>query len=29
MKVIRNADNKLMKARIVDEVQFFETGAFG
>ena len=28
MKVIRNADNKLMKARIVDEVQFFETGAF-
>lgn len=28
MKVIRNADNKLMKARIIDEIQFFETGAF-
>lgn len=28
MKVIRNSDNKLMKARIVDEEQFIETGYF-
>lgn len=28
MKVIRNADNKLMKARIVDEVLFESAGSF-
>lgn len=28
MKVIRNSDNKLMKARIVDEIAFEACGAF-
>lgn len=28
MKVIRNSDNKLMKARIVDEVVFADAGTF-